>query len=182
MTQRPIFLYALCGSQRRASANRRLLEALQLGCPEGITIAICDLIGDLPVFNPDNEGERTPVIVERFAAEIRKADGLIVSCPEYAHGIPGGFKNALDWLVSRDEVPFKPLMFAQASHRGDLVLAQLTDVLQTMSLHIVEDAFLRLPVAGKSDEIQAAMLLQARESGLFAASLSRFAEAICTEA
>ena len=123
MIQRPIFLYALCASQRRTSTNRRLLEALQLACPEGITIAICDLIGDLPVFNPDNEGERTPVIVERFAAEIRKADGLIVSCPEYAHGIPGGFKNALDWLVSRDEVPFKPLMFAHASHRGDLVLA-----------------------------------------------------------
>ncbi|MBB3427515.1 NAD(P)H-dependent FMN reductase [Rhizobium sp. BK312] len=182
MIQRPIFLYALCGSQRRASTNRRLLEALQLGCPEGITIAICDLIGDLPVFNPDNEGERTPVIVERFAAEIRKADGLIVACPEYAHGIPGGFKNALDWLVSRDEVPFKPLMFAHASHRGDLVLAQLTDVLQTMSLHIVEDGFLRLPVAGKSDEIQAAMLLQARESGLFSASLSRFAQAIATKA
>ena len=182
MIQRPIFLYALCGSQRRASANRRLLEALQLGCPEGITIAICDLIGDLPVFNPDNEGERTPVIVERFAAEIRKADGLIVACPEYAHGIPGGFKNALDWLVSRDEVPFKPLMFAHASHRGDLVLAQLTDVLQTMSLHIVEDAFLRLPVAGKSDEIQAAMLLEVRESGLLSASLRRFAQAIATKA
>ncbi len=182
MIQRPIFLYALCGSLRQASASRRLLEALRFACPEGITIAICDLIGELPIFNPDNEGERTPVIVERFAAEIGKADGLIVSCPEYAHGIPGGLKNALDWLVSRHEVPFKPLMFAHASHRGDLVLAQLTDVLKTMSLHIVEDAFLRLPVAGKSDEMQAAMLLEARESGLLSASLSRFARAIATKA
>ncbi|GAC1044325.1 NADPH-dependent FMN reductase [Rhizobium sp. No.120] len=181
MTRRPISLYALCGSQRRASASRRLLEALQLACPEGITIAICDLIGDLPIFNPDNEGERTPAIVERFAAEIRKADGLIVACPEYAHGIPGGFKNALDWLVSRDEVPFKPLMFAHASHRGDLVLALLADVLQTMSLRVIEDAFLRLPVAGRSDEMQAAMLLEARESGIFSASLSRFARAIATK-
>ncbi len=182
MTQRPIFLYALCGSLRQASASRRLLEALQLACPQGITIAICDLIGDLPIFNPDNEGKRTPAVVERFAAEIRKADGLIVSCPEYAHGIPGGLKNALDWLVSREEVPFKPLMFAHASHRGDLVLAQLTDILKTMSLHIVEDAFLRLPVAGKSDEMQATMLLEARESGLFSANLGRFARAIATKA
>ncbi len=178
MTQRPIFLYALCGSQRRASSSRKLLEALQLACPEGITIAICDLIHDLPIFNPDNEGERTPPEVEKFAAEIRQADGLIVSCPEYAHGIPGGFKNALDWLVSRDEVPFKPLMFAHASHRGDLVLAQLTDVLQTMSLNIVQDAFLRLPIAGRSDEIQLAMLLEARESGVLSASLDRFRQAI----
>lgn len=180
MTQRPISLYALCGSQRRASSSRRLLEALQLACPEGVSIAICDAIGSLPIFNPDHEGERTPAVVGTFAAEIHKADGLIVSCPEYAHGIPGGFKNALDWLVSRDEVPFKPLMFAHASHRGDLVLAQLTDVLQTMSLHIVPEAFLRLPIAGKSDEAQAAMLGEARESGLLAAALSRFAEAIAS--
>ncbi|MBB3289818.1 MULTISPECIES: NADPH-dependent FMN reductase [unclassified Rhizobium] len=182
MTQRPIFLYALCGSQRQASTSRRLLQALQLACPDGVSIAICDLIGALPIFNPDDEGERTPPVVERFAAEIRKADGLIVSCPEYAHGIPGGFKNALDWLVSRDEVPFKPLMLAHASHRGDLVLAQLTEVLQTMSLHIVADAFLRLPIAGKSDEAQAAMLLEAHENGLLSGGLSRFAQTIATRA
>ncbi|MGY5778857.1 NADPH-dependent FMN reductase [Rhizobium sp. LEGMi135b] len=182
MIQRPISLYALCGSQRQASTSRRLLEALRLACPDGVTIKICDLIGGLPIFNPDNEGERTPAIVTEFAGEIKEADGLIVSCPEYAHGIPGGFKNALDWLVSRDEVPFKPLMFAHASHRGDLVLAQLTDVLQTMSLHIVEDAFLRLPVAGKSDGAQAAMLLEARKSGLLSARLNRFRQAIAAEA
>ncbi len=179
MFSRPLFLYALCGSQRQASTSRRLLEALRQVCPEGITIEICDLIGDLPIFNPDDEGERTPAIVEQFAARIERADGLIVSCPEYAHGIPGGFKNALDWLVSRDEVPFKPLMFAHASHRGDLVLEQLAEVLQTMSLRIVEAAFLRVPIAGKSDEAQAAILSDARESGLLQASLRRFAEAIC---
>lgn len=182
MIPRPLSLYALCGSQRQASTSHRLLEALRLACPEGVTIEICDLIGELPIFNPDDEGERTPSVVAKLATKIREADGLIVSCPEYAHGIPGGFKNALDWLVSRDEVPFKPLMFAHASHRGDLVLEQLADVLQTMSLRIVSQAFLRLPVAGKSDEVQAAILSEARESGLLQASLSRFAEAICAGA
>ena len=182
MIPRPLSLYALCGSQRQASTSHRLLEALRLACPEGVTVEICDLIGELPIFNPDDEGERTPSVVAKLATKIREADGLIVSCPEYAHGIPGGFKNALDWLVSRDEVPFKPLMFAHASHRGDLVLEQLADVLQTMSLRIVSQAFLRLPVAGKSDEVQAAILSEARESGLLQASLSRFAEAICAGA
>ncbi|ENN87469.1 NADPH-dependent FMN reductase [Rhizobium freirei PRF 81] len=181
MTLRPLFLYALCGSLRQVSTSRKLLEALRLGCPEDITIEICDLIGDLPIFNPDNEGERTPAIVEEFAGNIRKADGLIVSCPEYAHGIPGGFKNALDWLVSRDEIPFKPLMFAHASHRGDLVLEQLAEVLRTMSLRIVSEAFLRLPIAGKSDELQAEILSGARDDGLLSASLSRFADAISAE-
>ncbi|KAA0701063.1 NAD(P)H-dependent oxidoreductase [Neorhizobium sp. P12A] len=174
----PITLYALCGSLRRVSTSRRLLEALRDHAPESISIEICDLIGDLPIFNPDDEGERTPADVIAMAEKIRAADGLIASCPEYAHGIPGGFKNALDWLVSRDEVPFKPLMFAHASHRGDLVLALLTDVLSTMSLHIVEEAFLRLPLAGKTDEAQAALVDEAAQDGVLRTSLERFRRAI----
>src|SRR6478752_4705587 len=126
-----LHLYALCGSRRRLSASRALLDALRRAAPDGVAIEICDLIGDLPVFNPDDEGERTPDIVERFAAMVAAADGLIVACPEYVHGMPGGFKNALDWLVSRDEVPFKPVMIAHASHRGDQMLEQLADVLTT---------------------------------------------------
>lgn len=181
MTSRPLSLYALCGSQRQASTSRRLLAALQLASPDGVSIEICDLIGDLPIFNPDNEGERTPPIVAEFATKIRQADGLIVSCPEYAHGMPGGFKNALDWLVSGDEVPFKPLMFAHASHRGDLVLEQLAEVLRTMSLRIVDEAFLRLPIAGKSEEAQAAILSEAHQGGLLLASLNRFVRAISAE-
>ncbi|WP_432761347.1 NADPH-dependent FMN reductase [Rhizobium mayense] len=178
MIQCPLSFYALCGSQRQASTSRRLLEALRLISPDGVSIEICDLIGNLPIFNPDQEGDRTPPVVETFAAKIRDADGLIVSCPEYAHGIPGGFKNALDWLVSRDEVPFKPLMFAHASHRGDLVLEQLTEVLKTMSLRIVPEAFLRVPLAGKSDEAQAAVLAEMQENGTLRGSLDRFAQAI----
>ncbi|MBB3611046.1 NAD(P)H-dependent FMN reductase [Rhizobium sp. BK602] len=181
MIQRPLSLYALCGSLRQASTSRRLLEALRAASPDGVSIEICDLIGDLPIFNPDSEGEKTPAIVTAFAAKIRDADGLIVSCPEYAHGIPGGFKNALDWLVSRDEVPFKPLMVAHASHRGDLVLEQLDEVLRTMSLRIVQEAFLRVPIAGKSEETQAAILMEARENGALRASLSRFVQAIAAD-
>jgi len=178
MIRRPLSLYALCGSLRQASTSRRLLEALRAASPDGVSIEICDLIGDLPIFNPDNEGEDTPAIVTVFAGKIREADGLIVSCPEYAHGIPGGFKNALDWLVSRDEVPFKPLMVAHASHRGGLVLEQLDEVLRTMSLRIVPEAFLRVPIAGKSEEEQAAGLREAQGNGTLTASLARFAQAI----
>src|SRR5262249_3081104 len=136
MDHRPLRFYALCGSRRRASTSLALLDALSQVAPEGMTIELCDLIGDLPIFSPDNEGAKTPAIVETFAARIAAADGLIVACPEYVHGMPGGFKNALDWLVSSDEVPFKPVMIAHASHRGDQMLAQLIDVLTTMSLRL----------------------------------------------
>jgi NAD(P)H-dependent FMN reductase len=178
MSVHQLSLYALCGSLRQVSTSRRLLEALRDGAPDGVSIEICTPAAGLPIFNPDDEGDRTPLSVRAFADKIRAADGLIVSCPEYAHGIPGSFKNALDWLVSRDEVPFKPVMFAHASHHGDLVLELLTEVLSTMSLRIVPEAFLRLPLAGRSDEAQREILEAARRDGVLAASLVRFRRAV----
>lgn len=176
--EKPILLYALCGSQRLASTNRLLLEALSEHAPEGISIEICDLIGDLPIFNPDREGESTPAIVEEFATKVRAADGVIVACPEYAHGIPGSFKNALDWLVSRDEVPFKPLMLAHTSHRGEFVLSQLQEVLTTMSFAIIPQAFLRVPVLGKTPDAQREALMAAAKDGTLAVALNTFRAAI----
>jgi NAD(P)H-dependent FMN reductase len=178
MSDKQLTFYALCGSQRRASTNRALLEALRTAAPNGIAIEICELIGDLPIFNPDREGALTPEIVERFAGTIRLADGLIVACPEYAHGIPGGLKNALDWLVSRSEVPFKPVMIAHSSHRGELVLSQLTEVLTTMSLRVVTDAFVQLPLVGKTQEAQNVLLAEAKSTGLLETALLQFAETI----
>jgi chromate reductase, NAD(P)H dehydrogenase (quinone) len=174
MKDNKLTFYALCGSQRRASTNLALLEALRASAPEHIDVEICDLIGALPIFNPDLEGDRTPDVVRDFADRIRGADGLIVACPEYAHGIPGGLKNALDWLVSRDEVPFKPVMIAHSSHRGELVLAQLTDVLQTMSLVLVPEAFIQLPLVGKSPDAQQALLSEAPSKALLSAALGRY--------
>jgi len=175
---KPVFLYALCGSQRRMSSNRMLLEALRNAAPEGIVIEICETIGDMPIFNPDSEGVSTPAVVEAFAAKIRAADGLIVACPEYAHGIPGGLKNALDWLVSRDEVPFKPVMIAHASHRGEHIVAQLTEVLQTMSLRLVPEAFLQVPLVGKMEAAQRLELAEALRNGALVAALGLFVQSM----
>lgn len=176
--EKPLFLYALCGSQRKASTNRRLLEALRDNAPAGVSVEICELIGELPIFSPDREGENTPTIVERFAAKIRACGGIIVACPEYAHGLPGGLKNALDWLVSRDEVPFKPVMIAHASHRGDFALEQLAEVLKTMSFDLVDDAFLRISLLGKSEDAQASVLAENMESGRLLSALVKFCAAI----
>ena len=143
---------AISGSLRAASSNTALLRALAARAPNDVEIEVCDLIGALPIFNPDLEGERTPAPVIALAQKVHAADGLIIACPEYAHGIPGGLKNALDWLVSRDEIPFKPVMLAHASHRGQFVLEALSEVLQTMSLDVVDAAFLKIPLLGKSME------------------------------
>jgi chromate reductase, NAD(P)H dehydrogenase (quinone) len=153
-----IRILAISGSLRAASCNTALLKALAALAPADVEIELCDLIGALPIFNPDLEGDLTPAAVRMLAEKVRDADGLIIACPEYAHGIPGGLKNALDWLVSGDEVPFKPVMLAHASHRGQYVLAALSEVLRTMSLAIVEDAFLQVPLLGKTEAARDAII------------------------
>ncbi|MGR6467864.1 NADPH-dependent FMN reductase [Rhizobium sp. PAMB 3182] len=164
----------MSGSLRAASSNTALLKALAVHAPADVEIELCDLVGTLPIFNPDLEGEKTPAPVIALARNVNAADGLIIACPEYAHGIPGGLKNALDWLVSRDEIPFKPVMLAHASHRGQFVLEALSEVLRTMSLAIVEDAFLQVPLLGKAEALRDAILWD--NAALMKAKLGVFAD------
>jgi chromate reductase, NAD(P)H dehydrogenase (quinone) len=174
----PLILYALCGSLRKVSTNRALLEALREIAPPDISVEICDLIGDLPIFNPDREVDDMPASVLALAAKIRAADGLVISSPEYARGIPGGLKNALDWLVSRDEIPHKPVMLVHASHRGDDALEALTEVLKTMSVRRVEDTFFRINLLGKTPEQRQSILADSETRAILMENLQRFVQAI----
>ena len=96
-----IDVLALSGSLRAASTNSALLAALRANALSDFHLTLYDGLGSLPIFNPDDEGERTPPLAAALIDAVARADGIIVSCPEYAHGVPGGLKNALDWLVSR---------------------------------------------------------------------------------
>src|SRR5580698_3078664 len=118
MTSRPIRLLAISGSLRKASTNRALLGAAALLAPAGITIAIYDGVAALPHFNPDLDVDPLPAPVIDLRAQVGAADGLLFSSPEYARGVPGSLKNALDWLVSSDVFPGKPVAFFHASERG----------------------------------------------------------------
>ena len=132
-------LLAVSGSLRQASSNSILLRAAELLCPEGVQVAHYEGIGDLPHFNPDLL-EDPPEVVIALRAIIGQADGLLISCPEYARGIPGAFKNMLDWLVSSEEFPGKPVALFNASPRASHAQAALRLVLETMSASIIEQA------------------------------------------
>ncbi len=142
-------LIAISGSLRAASTNSALVAALAENAPADCHLEVYDGLGRLPIFNPDSEGERTPPEASRLIDAVTRADGVIVSCPEYAHGVPGGMKNALDWLVSRDAAVGKPAMLVHASSRSLYARAALAEIMRTMSFALCKDAALEIPLLGK---------------------------------
>ena len=137
-------LLALSGSLRRDSYNTAALEALREIAPNNIELVIGE-IKDLPLFNPDLEDSPIPALQE-LKSHLAEAAGLIIASPEYAHGISGPMKNALDWLVSGVEFPNKPIMLINTSPRASHALEALKEVLATMSGIIIESACLSVPL------------------------------------
>lgn len=143
----PLKLLAISGSLRQTSSNTALLKAAQQLVPEHITLKLYDGLGDLPHFNPDIEFDSLRAVAQ-LKANVDWADGLIVSTPEYAHGLPGSLKNVLDWLVGGHEFYQKPVAFFHLNaQRGQYARAQLREVVKTMSGEIIEEACLILPVS-----------------------------------
>ncbi|WDZ81299.1 NAD(P)H-dependent oxidoreductase (plasmid) [Ensifer adhaerens] len=153
---------AISGSTRQLSTNTALLRAFQALAPADIELDVFDRIGEFPVFSPDLEGLHTPDSVIRFIEKISVSDGLIISSPEYVRSIPGGLKNAIDWLVSGEAVIGKPIALVHASHRGEDMLAALRTVLSTVSSNFSESIFFRLPVMKQTpDSIRESLMTSA---------------------
>jgi NAD(P)H-dependent FMN reductase len=129
-----------------------VLRACAILAPASVRITLFDGLGDLPHFNPDldKEGARLPPSVESFRAEIDAADALLISSPEYAHGVPGVLKNALDWLVSAPAMLFKPIGLINISSRSTHAHASLLETLRTMSTVPVPEASVELSLASRS--------------------------------
>lgn len=94
-------LLGVCGSLRSSSTNSRFLEAATHLLPDEVDLHLATLVGRLPLFNPDISVESSDVVMQ-WVQEMRSADGLIISTPEYARGYPGALENALDWLVDTE--------------------------------------------------------------------------------
>lgn len=145
-------ILAISGSARRQSTNTALLVALKTIAPPGMEIEVYAGVGELPVFSPDLEGTDEPCSVTRFKAAIARSDGVLVCSPEYVRGIPGGLKNAIDWLVSGDQIVGRPIALVHASHRGEDMLQALRAVLSTVSAAFSTTLFLSVPVLGLEPE------------------------------
>jgi chromate reductase len=141
-------IIAISGSLRATSLNTAVLHAARRLAPDGVEIELFEGIGRLPFFNSDLEGERLPEEVASFRTTIGAADGLLISSPEYARGVAGVMKNALDWLVGSHQFPNKPVALINTSSRASHALASLTLTLETMSARLVNETSLTLPLLG----------------------------------
>src|SRR5512143_2149768 len=139
-----IRLLAISGSLRAASSNSRLIEALARLAPDGVEVEIYRGLQDLPYFNFDLD-ETPPAPVVDLRQRIGACDGLIICSPEYAHGVAGVMKNALDWLVPSLEFPGKPVALINASPRAHHAEAHLRETLSTMSAKLVDAASIAIP-------------------------------------
>jgi len=141
-------ILALSGSLRAASSNTNVLLAAQRIAPPELEISFYRGIGELPHFNPDVESENVPPIVEELRTLVMEADALLICCPEYAHGVPGSFKNALDWLVGIG-LNGKPVGLINASPRSTYVQPALIETLVIMGANMVGGASVTVPLMGR---------------------------------
>lgn len=99
-------ILAFSGSLRKGSTNTGLLRAAIEEAPDGVDIEIADW-SVIPIYNGDDEAENgAPDSVKALADQMRGADGFLFAVPEYNFSIPGGFKNAIDWLSRVENQPF----------------------------------------------------------------------------
>ena len=154
----PIRVLAISGSLRAGASNTAILDAAARIAPAGMTLRRYPSIAALPHFNPDDDlpdNGRLPAAVSDLRRLVGQSDALLLSTPEYAHGLPGAFKNALDWLVGSTEFPGKAVAVISPSARSMHAPAQLREILSTMSARLIEGASVVVPLRRRDMDVEA---------------------------
>jgi NAD(P)H-dependent FMN reductase len=141
-------ILAIAGSLRAASINAAFCRAAARLAPADLRVTAYKDLGSLPPFNPDLEPD-PPRSVMLFREAVGGADALIIASPEYAHGISGVLKNALDWLVSYESFVAMPVAVINTSPRAHHAYDALLEVLKTMSATLVHEASISVPLLGR---------------------------------
>ncbi|MFA6541752.1 MAG: NADPH-dependent FMN reductase [Bacteroidota bacterium] len=112
-----IHIVGISGSLRKGSYNTALLRAVRELLPVNTTFEIAS-IGDLPMFNADLVDGKMPDSVSVLRSTLSKADAFVIASPEYNYSIPGGLKNAIDWMSRGKDSPLtgKPVAVMGATN------------------------------------------------------------------
>jgi NAD(P)H-dependent FMN reductase len=135
------------GSLREASSNTSLLRALATLAPADTAVRFPPPLDSLPFFNSDVEEAGPPLSVQAWRAEIGLADAIVISSPEYAHGVSGVLKNALDWLVGGVEISGKPISVLNARPQASIAHGALVETLRVMGARVVDQT--AVPLTGR---------------------------------
>lgn len=141
-------LLLISGSLRAGSSNVAALKTALQVLPADARGTLYDGLGDLPHFNPDVEQTALPEQVADLRAQLKAADAVLFSTPEYAGAFPGSFKNLLDWTVG-EGLTGKPVGWLNASaHEGgaSATYALLRNVLGYLNADVVDAACVQAPV------------------------------------
>lgn len=142
------------GSQRQGSTNVAVLRTAAALAPPGVDAVLYEGLGDLPLFNPDDDAEGAPVAdaVAAMRGGVARADALLVCTPEYAGAMPAALKNLLEWTIGDAGTYGKPVAWINAAGAAAPTgaadaHASLRRVLAYAGADIVEEACVRVPVA-----------------------------------
>lgn len=140
---------AISGSLRAESLSSALVRALPHLAPPGVEIVVFDGVGSLPHYAPAPDTNTPPAFVQAWRGALRASQAVLVCTPEYAHGMPGSLKNALDWLVSSGELgggkPCAALSASPSFQGGAHALAWLTQTLAVLGASIPAAATFSIP-------------------------------------
>lgn len=151
-TVNPINILAISGSLRGESLNSALLRAVNSMIPSQGTVVNYSEMAQLPHFNPDLDLDDPDTAVAKWRRLLKEANGVLICTPEYAKGVPGSLKNALDWVVSSGEFVNKPVAVISASPHPDggaTAYDSLLGTLSMMSASVVEGGILTVPFINK---------------------------------
>ena len=143
----PLQVVAISGSTRQQSTNHNLLQAIAQLANDQFSVLFFDGLESLPQFNPDYALDNVPQQVEAFRQLLDKADGILLCTPEYAHGVPGSLKNAIDWTVSTNQFYHKPTALITASTDGSYAHKALLETLQVIEAASVAELQLLISFA-----------------------------------
>ena len=142
MEKKKIKILAVSGSLRSTSSNTAIVRWIEKILPEHIEYIIFEGLAHLPPFD-DSDSE--PEAVTGWKQQVQQADGVLICTPEYAFGVPGALKNALDWTVSSVVFADKPVALVTAASSGEKAHAAILHTLSAIGTLISPQTSLLIP-------------------------------------
>lgn len=151
-------ILGVSGSLSAQSANSALLRLVGQAASPSAGVELYDALDDVPNFSPDRDGPVSPPAVVALRAAVRDANVVLIATPEYAGGMPGVLKNALDWLVGSGELYEKRVIIVSAApsaERGANARSSLEFTLRMQGARVC-DSFTVAVASPRNDDALAA--------------------------